>query len=156
MSLLASSLMGSNGRPHTWIQNGYFENVTDLTNIPFSHLHKAKRWLSKHQGPLFQTHSNWLSIENLNYKSPLPTSVIFISSPRFHIFHNKFFAAHKFICFNVRCHPIRLRENSSKILSVLTNRIDIASSSSVVSLMFCIHSSTSNSMVTTSICLLTV
>lgn len=155
MSLPASLLIRSNGKPHTSIQKGCFEKVTDLTDIPFSHHHMAKRWLSKHHGPLFQTHIIWLSNENLNCSSPSPTSMIFKSSPSFHIDRNKFFATRMFICFDVRNRPGGLVK-TPPIFSLFTERIDMASSSSVVSFMFYIHSRTSDSMVKASTCLLAV
>lgn len=154
MSFPTSSLIRLNGKPHTWIQNGCFENVMNLTDIPFSHHRRARRWLSKQHGPLFQTHIIWLSNKNLNCNSPSPTSMIFMSSPSFHIDRNKLFAARMFICFDVRNCPIRLRENSSNIFSLFTEWIDMASSSSIVSFMFCIRSRTSDSMVKASACLL--
>ena len=85
ISLPASSFIRSKDSPHTWIQNGCFVNVTFLTDIPFSHRRSAKRWSSKHHGPL------WLSIENLNCNNPSPTSIIFKSwSPSFHMDRSKF------------------------------------------------------------------
>ncbi|KAK7848185.1 protein rae1 [Quercus suber] len=73
--------------------------------------------------------------------------MIFKSSPSFHIDRSKLLAALKFIGFTVRKRPVRLRENSSNMLSLYTDQIAIASSSSVVSFICCIRSRTSDSMV---------
>ena len=114
--------------------------------IPFSHRRSANRWLSNHQGLLFHTHAIWLSNENLNWKIPSPNSTILKSSPNFHIDRIRFFATLKLMDFDVRKHPIKLRENSSNILSLLTGRIAMTSSSSVVSFILWIRSSTSVSI----------
>ena len=147
MLLPVSSLIRLKGSPYTWIQKGCFVNVTFLTDIPFSHRLSTNRWLSKHHCPLFQTHINYLSIKNLNCSRPSPTSTIFKSSPSFHMDHSKFLVAHMFIGFVVRKFPIRLSENSSNTFSLFTGRIGMISSSSVVSIIFCIHSRTSDSMI---------
>ena len=118
----------------------------NIPHCPFSHLRSTKRWLSKHHGPLFQTHINWLSIENLNCISPSPTSVIFRSFPSFHMDRSKFLAARILICFVVRNFPMRLRENSSNAFSLFTGGIGMTSSSSVVNVIFCMRSRTSDSM----------
>nr|POE84853.1 protein rae1 [Quercus suber] len=57
--------------------------------------------------------------------------MIFKSSPSFHIDRSKLLAALKFIGFTVRKRPVRLRENSSNMLSLYTDQIAIAPSSSV-------------------------
>lgn len=144
--LPAFSLIRSKGSPYTWIQKVCFVKVTFLTDIPFSHHLSANRWLLKHHGPLFQTHINWLSIKNLNCSRPFPTSTIFKSSPSFHMDRSKFLATCMFIGYIVRNFPMRLNESSSSTFSFFTGRIGITSSSSVVSIIFCICSRTSDSM----------
>lgn len=119
--------------------------VMDLMIIPFSQHRRARRWLSKHHGLLFQTHISWLSKEYLNWRSPSPTSTIFKAFPSFHIALINFFAAILMV-FDVRKHIIRLSKNSSSILALFTGLIAMTSSSSVVSFILWISSSTSDSI----------
>ena len=135
MSCPASSVVKSNGSSQTWTHIGRWVKFTVLIVIPFSHLRKARIWLSKHQGPLFQTQFSWLSIENLNCNRPSPTSTTFKSSPIFHVDHKRFLPALILIDLVVRNFPIKLREYSSNISFLLTGLV-MASSSSVVSCNF--------------------
>ena len=85
ISLPTSSLIRSKGSPYTCTHKGMCEKLTENAVIPFSHCQSNKRWFSKLHGPLFITHTNWLSKENLNWVSPSPTTLIFKSWPNFHI-----------------------------------------------------------------------
>ena len=55
ISCTASSVIKSKGSPQTWTHIGMWVKVTEQAVMPFSHLRKTRIWLSKHQGPLFQT-----------------------------------------------------------------------------------------------------
>ena len=138
--------MRSKGKPHTWTQIGICVKLTVLAVMPFSHRRRARIWLSKHQGPLFQTHDSWLSIENLNCKSLSSTSTIFRSSPNFHIDRSKFFAALRLMDLVVRNCPMRLNEYSSRISCLRTGCTIIASSSSIVNFIHWIRSKNSKSI----------
>ena len=93
--------------------NWNFFNAQQKAIIPFSHRRNSRIWFLKLHGPLFITHFNWLSIANLNWNSPSPTSVIVISFPIFHTDLRRFFVALKFIFLVVWNLPTRLSEQSS-------------------------------------------
>ena len=146
MSIPASSLIRSNGKPHTWTHIDKLMNLTILAVKPFSHLCRAKILLSKLYSLLSQTNYNWLSKKNLNWIRPSPISIIFRSLLSFHNKCRRFFAALRFKGRVVKNFPIRLREYSSRILSLLTDQTVIGSSSSDVWVMCWIRSMKSKSI----------
>ena len=145
MSQPVSSNIKSNGNPHTCTHIGIEVNLTNLAIIPLSHLLKTSGWISKLHGPLVSTYFNWLSIVNLNRNSPSPTSTILRSVPIFHTDLSNDFAALQYGRV-VRNPPNRLREHSSKILSLCVAPTCITSSSSLVKVISCNLSIKSNSI----------
>lgn len=117
ISLPTSSLNRSKGSPHTCTHIGRCVKVTEFAVIPLSHLRSKRRWLLKLHGPLFTTHCSWLSMANLNWNNPSPTSTIFNFGPNFHADLRKFFAARWLKGRVVWNFPKRLREYSSRICS---------------------------------------
>ena len=95
---------------------------------------------------LLSTHTNWLSMANLNCISPSPTSVIFKSLPIFHTDLKRFFAALRFIGLVVRNLPNRLKEHSSNICLRCSERTCMTSPSSGIKLTRLNHSMKSESM----------
>ena len=146
MSLRASTFIRSKGKPKTYTQKGTCVNFTEYAVIPFSHRRRTSRWLSKLYGPLFRTHYNWLSIVNLNWNNPSPTSVILRSWPNFQTDCNKFFVTLWLIGFVVRKQPSKLKEHSSRNFSQESDLTLIISPSSDVKFMRCSLSIKSDSM----------
>lgn len=132
----ASSLIKSNGKPHTWTQIGRVVKLTELVVRPLSHQQRTNRLLSKLQGLLCSTHNNYLSILNRNWNSPSPTSTIFKSFPNFHAARSRAFAALWLYGLVVRNLPRSVREHSSMIFSWWDSHTCTTSPSSSVSLMF--------------------
>ena len=126
-----SSLIKSNGKPHTWTQIRRVVKVTELVVRPLSYRRRTSRLLSKLQGPLCSTHNNWLSILKRNWNSPSPTSTVFKSFPNFHAARSMAFAALWFYGLVVRNLPRSVREHSSIIFSRWDNRTCTTSPSSV-------------------------
>ena len=83
------------------------------------------------------TRFNWLSMENLNWNTPSPTSTIRTLEPIFHTNCSEVLATRWLKGLLVRNLPNRLREHSSNILSLCTVPTLITTPSSSVNLMFC-------------------
>lgn len=149
ITLLAYAFIKSKGEPYTWTHSWILGKETFIAVIPFSHLLRTSKWLSKHQRPFSITHFNWLSNENLNWRSPSPNSTIFRSLPIRHTVWSKFFAALRLTGLSLKKRPRMLRVHSSKISLWWCTRILISSSSSSVKEIFHSLSKDLKSMSTT-------
>ena len=146
ISFPTSSLNMSKGNPHTYTHIGRCVKVTELVVMPLSHLWSKSKWLLKLHSPLFTIHCSRLSMANLNWNNPSPTSTIFNFDPNFHADLRKFFVARWLKGRDVWKFPKRLREYSSRIYSRCLSLTLISSPSSFVKFICFSLSMTSKSI----------
>lgn len=136
MSFPMSSDICSNGNPQIWTQKGECVNSMFSAVSPLFHCRRSSRLLSKFQGPFFSTHSIWYWDLNLNWRMPLPTSMILRSEPIFRTDLSVLLKARWFGCLLTCSLPKRLNAHSSKMSGLLWFVIWMSSSSSLVNCRF--------------------
>ena len=116
ISLIASALSKSKGKPQIYTHKETLENSILCAVIPFSHLRTTSKWSSKLQGPLSTTHWSWLSSLNRNWNNAFPKSTIFKSFPNFQTDLNRFFAARWLYGLSMSKRLMRLSERYVRFL----------------------------------------